>query len=98
MHACMHQCCEDCQSCKNLDKSIKILLCHFFKKCILTYELCLLLQGTSAKISVGSHVWVEDSALAWIDGQVSKITGQEAEILTSKAKTVNTLFIIGYHN
>uniref|UniRef100_F6HZH4 Myosin-11 n=1 Tax=Vitis vinifera TaxID=29760 RepID=F6HZH4_VITVI len=44
--------------------------------------------GTSVKITVGSHVWVEDSALVWIDGQVSKITGQDAEIQTSNEKTV----------
>ncbi|KAM0992340.1 hypothetical protein ACFX13_010771 [Malus domestica] len=42
--------------------------------------------GTPVNIIVGSHVWVEDSELAWIDGQVSKITGQEAEIESSNGK------------
>ncbi|PSS01848.1 Myosin-17 like, partial [Actinidia chinensis var. chinensis] len=35
-------------------------------------------------IIVGSHVWVEDSStLAWIDGKVTQINGQEVHILTS---------------
>ncbi|XP_043692189.1 myosin-11-like isoform X1 [Telopea speciosissima] len=45
-------------------------------------------MGTPVNIIVGSHVWVEDSALSWIDGQVTKITGQDAEIQTSNGKTV----------
>ena len=39
-------------------------------------------------IIVGSHVWVEDAELAWIDGQVSKITGKEAEIQATNGKKV----------
>ena len=46
------------------------------------------------KITVGSHVWVEDSALVWIDGQISKITGQDAEIQTSNEKTVNSILMM----
>lgn len=41
------------------------------------------------KITIGSYVWVEDPVLVWIDGQVSKVTGQDAEIQTSNEKTVN---------
>lgn len=37
---------------------------------------------------VDSHVWVEDEALAWIDGIVSKINGGEAEIQTTDGRTV----------
>ena len=40
------------------------------------------------KIFVGSHVWVEDPELVWIDGQVLNINGEEAEIQTSDEKTV----------
>ncbi len=40
-------------------------------------------------IIVGSHVWAEDPNLAWIDGQVSKINGQEAEIQTTNGKKVS---------
>ncbi|XP_057962768.1 myosin-9 [Malania oleifera] len=45
-------------------------------------------MGTSVNIIVGSHVWLEDPALAWIDGQVLKITGEEAEVQTSNGKKV----------
>lgn len=41
-------------------------------------------------IIVGSHVWVEDPGIAWIDGQVSKINGQEAEIQTTDGRKVFT--------
>ncbi|XP_043721670.1 myosin-11-like isoform X2 [Telopea speciosissima] len=45
-------------------------------------------MSTPVNIIVGSHVWVEDPALSWVDGQVSKINGQDAEIQTSNGKTV----------
>ncbi|KAF3452326.1 hypothetical protein FNV43_RR02759 [Rhamnella rubrinervis] len=45
-------------------------------------------QGTTVNIIVGSHVWVEDPEIAWTDGQVSKINGQEVEIQTSNGKKV----------
>lgn len=47
-------------------------------------------------IIVGSHVWVEDHSLAWVDGEVSKLNGEDAEIQTSNGKRVivlNTLVI-----
>ncbi|KMS98094.1 hypothetical protein BVRB_4g095730 [Beta vulgaris subsp. vulgaris] len=45
-------------------------------------------MGTPVNIIVGSHVWVEDPDSAWIDGQVVKISGQEAEIEASDGKKV----------
>ncbi|KAL0552671.1 hypothetical protein IC582_011789 [Cucumis melo] len=45
-------------------------------------------MGTPVNIIVGSHVWIEDPEVAWLDGQVSKITGQEAEIQASNGKKV----------
>ncbi|CAK9314840.1 unnamed protein product [Citrullus colocynthis] len=45
-------------------------------------------MGTPVNITVGSHVWIEDPEVAWLDGQVSKITGQEAEIEASNGKKV----------
>lgn len=39
-------------------------------------------------IIAGSHVWVEDPEVSWVDGQVSKITGQDAEIEASNGKKV----------
>ncbi|KAL9379205.1 hypothetical protein Peur_027687 [Populus x canadensis] len=44
--------------------------------------------GSTENIIVGSEVWVEDPQLAWLDGKVSKITGQDAEIETSNGKKV----------
>ncbi|KAF5781989.1 putative myosin ATPase [Helianthus annuus] len=39
-------------------------------------------------IIVGSEVWVEDPSVAWIDGEVLKINGEEVEIHTTDGKTV----------
>ena len=52
------------------------------------------LQGTPVNIIVDSHVWVEDPDEAWIDGQVSKINGKDAQIETSNGKKVWGLPII----
>ncbi|XP_059660383.1 myosin-9-like [Cornus florida] len=45
-------------------------------------------MGAAVNIIVGSHVWVEDPDVSWIDGQVSKINGEEVEIHASDGKTV----------
>lgn len=50
------------------------------------------LQGTPVNISVGSHVWVEDPDVSWIDGQVSNIKGKDAEIDTTNGKKVCAYF------
>lgn len=50
-------------------------------------------QGTPVNIIVGSHVWIEDPDTAWIDGQVSKISGKDAEIETTNGKKVCILSI-----
>ncbi|KAF3569419.1 hypothetical protein DY000_02013166, partial [Brassica cretica] len=42
--------------------------------------------GTPVNIIVGSHVWVEDTDVAWIDGQVEKINGQDVEITAKLSK------------
>ncbi|KZV36622.1 myosin-9 [Dorcoceras hygrometricum] len=47
-------------------------------------------EGTPVNIIIGSHVWVEESAVAWIDGQVTKINGQDAEIQRTDGKKVIT--------
>ncbi|KAJ4910820.1 Myosin family protein with Dil domain [Raphanus sativus] len=39
-------------------------------------------------IIVGSHVWIEDPGLAWIDGEVVKINGEEVHAHTTTGKTV----------
>ncbi|XP_022863825.1 myosin-17 [Olea europaea var. sylvestris] len=45
-------------------------------------------MASRVNIIVGSHVWVEDSALAWIDGEVSRIDGQDVHVKTTNGKTV----------
>ncbi|KAM6596241.1 hypothetical protein CsatA_006765 [Cannabis sativa] len=45
-------------------------------------------MGTPVNIIVGSHVWAEDPEIAWIDGQVSKINGNEVEIQASNGKKI----------
>ncbi|KAH1216511.1 Myosin-11 [Glycine max] len=49
---------------------------------------CFSLHGIPENIVVGSHVWVGDPELVWIDGQVLNINGEEAEIQTSNEKKV----------
>lgn len=47
------------------------------------------MQGTAVNIIVGTHVWVEDPTVAWIDGQVKKITGKDVEIETTNGNKVS---------
>ncbi|KAL9463743.1 hypothetical protein AB3S75_001531 [Citrus x aurantiifolia] len=41
-------------------------------------------------IIVGSHVWVEDPVLAWINGEVMRINGQEVHVNCTNGKKVVT--------
>lgn len=43
-------------------------------------------------IMVDSHVWVEDPEIAWIDGVVLNIKGDEAEVKTNDGREVKDLF------
>ena len=54
------------------------------------------LQGTKVNIIVGSHVWAEDPGIAWVDGEVVKINGEEAEIQATNGKKV-THHGLGFH-
>ncbi|KAL0389414.1 UNVERIFIED_CONTAM: Myosin-11 [Sesamum calycinum] len=45
-------------------------------------------MGTPVNIIVGSHVWVEDPDLAWVDGEVTKIKGDEVEVQASNGKKI----------
>lgn len=47
-------------------------------------------MATSDNIIVGSHVWAEDPELAWIDGEVTKISGHELHVHTTHGKNVVT--------
>ncbi|WOH14554.1 hypothetical protein DCAR_0934074 [Daucus carota subsp. sativus] len=45
-------------------------------------------MGTPVNIIVGSHVWVEDPQVAWIDGEVTQIKGKDATIVTTNGNTI----------
>ncbi|XP_020237959.1 myosin-12 [Cajanus cajan] len=45
-------------------------------------------MGTPVNIIVGSQVWVEDPEDAWIDGEVTEISGRNATIIATNGKTV----------
>ncbi|KAF0901741.1 hypothetical protein E2562_006207 [Oryza meyeriana var. granulata] len=45
-------------------------------------------MGTKVNIIVGSHVWAEDPEIAWVDGEVVKINGEEAEIQATNGKKI----------
>nr|CAB3467583.1 unnamed protein product [Digitaria exilis] len=45
-------------------------------------------MGTKVNIIVGSHVWAEDPGICWVDGEVVKIKGEEAEILATNGKKI----------
>nr|GEU97948.1 myosin-9-like isoform X1 [Tanacetum cinerariifolium] len=47
-------------------------------------------MATTEKITVGSQVWAANPSVAWIDGEVLKIDGTEAEIRTADGKKVVT--------
>ncbi|KAL6563815.1 hypothetical protein OROGR_002774 [Orobanche gracilis] len=44
--------------------------------------------GTPVNIIVGSHVWVEDPDIAWVDGQVENLKGDDVEVQTFDGKKV----------
>nr|GMC65451.1 myosin-17-like [Ipomoea batatas] len=46
------------------------------------------LQASTVNITVGSHVWVEDPQLAWINGEIVKIDGQNVHVNTTNGKKV----------
>ncbi|XP_044471715.1 myosin-17-like [Mangifera indica] len=47
-------------------------------------------MAAPVNIIVGSHVWVEDPVLAWLDGEVLKINGEEVHVQATNGKTVVT--------
>ncbi|GJX75101.1 myosin-9-like protein isoform X1 [Tanacetum coccineum] len=48
------------------------------------------LQAAPVNIILGTQVWVEDPNVCWIEGIVTKITGQEVEVETTDGKKVVT--------
>ncbi|KAB5574325.1 hypothetical protein DKX38_001519 [Salix brachista] len=46
------------------------------------------LQAALDSIIVGSHVWFEDPVLAWIDGEVIRINGNEVHVIANGKKDI----------
>ncbi|KAJ6700754.1 MYOSIN [Salix koriyanagi] len=46
------------------------------------------LQAALDSIIVGSHVWFEDPVLAWIDGEVIRINGNEVHVIANGKKYI----------
>ncbi|KAL3517759.1 hypothetical protein ACH5RR_020348 [Cinchona calisaya] len=47
-------------------------------------------MAASVSFAVGSLVWVEDPDVAWIDGEVVEVNGQDIKVLCTSGKTVVT--------
>ena len=47
-----------------------------------------------ASLVVGSLVWVEDSDIAWIDGEVVEVNGEDIKVLCTSGKTVSCCYKI----
>ncbi|MCH79680.1 myosin-6-like [Trifolium medium] len=54
-------------------------------------------QATAANPIVGSQVWVEDSDVAWIDGEVLEVNGDEIKVLCTSGKTIAVKASSVYH-
>ena len=62
-------------------------------KLVLTFYLDVLIifflaQAAQVNFVVGSHVWVEDPELAWIDGEVLEVDNEDIKIESTYGKTV----------
>ncbi|WJX18339.1 Myosin-6 [Trifolium repens] len=54
-------------------------------------------MATAANPIVGSQVWVEDSDVAWIDGEVLAVNGDEIKVRCTSGKTVAVKASSVYH-
>ena len=65
-----------------------------YKVCSLVSNFPSFLQATSDNVIVGSKVWVEDPESAWIDGEVTKINGQELHVQTTNGKSMSYNYLM----
>lgn len=71
-----------------------ITICSLFNNAFCSFLLLkamILVQAAPDNIIVGSHVWVEDSVVAWIGGEVTQINGQEVHVNCKNGKKVCAL-------
>lgn len=53
-----------------------------------SFELLGWFMQACTTVSVGSSVWVEDPEVAWIDGEVVEVKGNDIKVKCSSGKTV----------
>ena len=51
----------------------------------------MVLQVAPSNIIAGSLVWVEDPEVAWIDGEVKEVNGEEITVNCTSEKTVSVV-------
>ncbi|KAG0458638.1 hypothetical protein HPP92_021766 [Vanilla planifolia] len=53
-------------------------------------------MATQHRLAVGSHVWVEDADVAWIDGEVLEVSGDDITVCCTTGKTVSVKVFNAY--
>lgn len=64
-------------------------VCHKHRSTDICVLVLFLLQASKVRFTVGSQVWVEDADVAWIDGLVEEVQGDELIINCSSGKKVS---------
>lgn len=57
------------------------------------------MQTSSGSVVVGSHVWIEHPEVAWLDGEVVEINGEDITVLCTTGEKVHSIpatFFISY--
>ncbi|KAK6120385.1 hypothetical protein DH2020_045865 [Rehmannia glutinosa] len=73
-----------------LHSTFELIFCFNISTCTLLFVASVQIKASSVNIIVGSHVWVEDPVLAWVDGEVNRINGQDVHVQTTNGKKVVT--------
>ncbi|GAB2281725.1 hypothetical protein Dimus_016294 [Dionaea muscipula] len=58
---------------------------------ITSYKAFLDVQATPVKLLMGSLVWLEDPEVAWMDGEVLEVNGQEIKVSCTNQKIISTI-------
>lgn len=48
------------------------------------------LQVPPIRLSIGSSVWVQDPEVAWVDGEVVEVIGEEIKVKSISGNTVSS--------
>jgi len=50
-------------------------------------------MASTLKIVVGSHIWMEDKDLAWIDGEIFRIEDRNVHVRATNGKMVHMSYV-----